>query len=223
MLRRDYFLRMIEDFFHALLRIRALKQGQNWQAASGTLDEEFNRLIGAGAQAVAKLSETELLARLIEGEPTQAIRDKTLFLTTLLNEAGDVAAAEGRTEDSRLCYLKGLHLLLDTLSRYDVCEFPDFVPRIEVFVTALQNTPLPLRTQAMLMQHYERTGAFALAENILFAMLDAEPANPDLLDFGIDFYERLQTQHDSDLTAGNLPRPELESALAELRARKTRE
>ena len=46
---------------------------------------------------MAALSETELLAKLIEGEPTQVVHQKTLLLVSLLNEAGDLAAApEGR-------------------------------------------------------------------------------------------------------------------------------
>src|SRR4029077_11142401 len=106
MIRRDYFLRMIEEFFEALSRIQALKKGQHWREASGQIDEEFQRLVGGGAAAVAQLSETELLARLIAGEPTQVVRDKTLMLATLLREAGDTAAAEERVEESRACYLK---------------------------------------------------------------------------------------------------------------------
>ena len=99
-----------------LSRLKALKQGQRWQEAAAALDEEFKRLAGGGAQAVARLTETELLARLIQGEPTQAVRAKTLMITALLKEAGDVAAAEHREEDSRSCYLKGLHLLLYSLA-----------------------------------------------------------------------------------------------------------
>ena len=51
MIRRDYILRMIEEFMQALSRIRSLKQDQHWQEAAGALDEEFNRLIGEGAHA----------------------------------------------------------------------------------------------------------------------------------------------------------------------------
>src|SRR4051794_9447437 len=79
MIRRDYFLRMIEEFLQALSRIKSLKQGERWQEASGTLDEQFQRLIGISAQAALQLSETELLARLLEGEPTHLVRDKTLM------------------------------------------------------------------------------------------------------------------------------------------------
>ena len=219
MIRRDYILRMIEEFIQALARVNALKQDQRWQEAAGAVDEEFQRLIGTGAQAVARLTETELLARLIRGEPTQAVHDKTLMLTALLKEAGDVAATQGRAEESRSCYLKGLHLLLETLARKEVSAVPDFVPRVEMFAAALHGSPLPLETQALLMQHYERSGQFAKAEDALFAMLEAEPGNGGLVDFGVSFYKRLQGQSDASLAAGNLSRPELETGLAELRGR----
>ena len=220
MIRRDYILRMIEEFIQALARINALKKGQHWKEAAGAVDAEFQRLIGAGAQAVARLTETELLARLIRGEPTQAVRDKTLMLTALLKEAGDLAAAQERAEEGRSCYLKGLHLLLETLAREEVFDCPDFVPRVEMFAAALRGSPLPLQTQALLMQHYERSGEFAKAEDALFAMLEAEPGNDGLVEFGVSFYERLQRQSHAVLAAGNLPRPEIEAGVAELRKRR---
>ncbi len=70
------------------------------------------------------------------------------------------------------------------------------------------------------MQHYERSGEFAKAEDALFAMLEAEPMNAGLVDFGIPFYERLQGQSDTSLATGSLPRLELQAGLAELRGRK---
>ena len=219
MIRRDYILRMIEEFIQALARVNALKQDRRWQEAAGVVDEEFQRLIGVGAQAVARLTETELLATIIRGEPTQAVRDKTLMLTALLKEAGDVAAWQERAEESRSCYLKGLHLMLETLAHEEVFAFPEFVPRVEMFVAVLRDSPLPLETQALLMQHYERSGEFAKAEDALFAMLEAEPENAGLVEFGASFYKRLQGQSDAALEAGNLPRPELEAGVAELRKR----
>ena len=219
MIRRDYILRMIEGFIQALARVNALKQDRRWQEAAGAVDEEFQRLIGMRAQAVAHLTETELLATIIRGEPTQAVRDKTLMLTALLKEAGDVAAMQERAEESRSCYLKGLHLLLQTLAHEEVSAFPEFVPRVEMFVAVLRGFPLPLETQALLMRHYESAGEFAKAEDALFAMLEAEPGNAGLVEFGVSFYERLQGQSDTALAVGNLPRPELAAGLAELRKR----
>jgi Family of unknown function (DUF6483) len=220
MIRRDYILRMIEEFVRALARINSLKQGQRWNEAGEALDDEFKRLVGGGAKVIARLSETDLLARLAQDGPTQAVRDKTLLLTTLLKEAGDVATAESRMEEGRECYLKAMHLLLDVLGREDVFECPEFVPKVELLKQALQGTPLPVRTQAMLMQHHERTGEFAKAEDELFAMLDAAPDNERLVEFGCAFYRRLLAQSDTALNEANLPRAEVEEGLKELEARR---
>ena len=220
MIRRDYILRMIEQFIQALARLRSLKQERRWEEAAGTVDEQFQRFLGVNAQAAEKLSETELMARVIQGEPSLAVRDKTLLLTGLLKEAGDVAAEQGNTEESRAWYLKGLHLLLGTLGREEAFEIPECVPRVEAFVSALADARLPLATQAKLMQHYEHVAEFGRAEDALFALLEQEPANPALTDFGIAFYERLGRQTDANLEAGNLPRAEVEASLAELRQRK---
>jgi tetratricopeptide (TPR) repeat protein len=211
---------MIEEFIRALARINTLKQSQRWQEAGRALDDEFQRLVGAGPQVVAQLSETELLAKLVQGEPTQFVHDKAFLLTALLKEAGDLATTQERADEARECYLKGLHLLLDTLARGEAGECPEFVPKVEVFVTALEDSPLPLRTLALLMQHYEHTGQFARAEDALHAMLDQDPGNSGIAEFGIAFYERLGSQSDSALAAGNLPRIELEAGLMEIRDRK---
>ena len=222
MIRRDYILRMIEEFAQALARIRSLKGSQRWGEASAALDAELIRLFGDGAQAVARLSETELLARLMQDGPTHVVRDKTLMLTTLLTEAGDVASAEDRMDEGRECYLKALHLLLDVLARGEVFESPEFLPKVEMLKEALQGTPLPPRTHALLMQHHERTGEFAKAENALFATLDAEPDNSAIVEFGVAFYKRMLTQSDAALTEGALPRAEVEEGLKELLQRPER-
>src|SRR6267378_1910483 len=208
MIRRDYILRMIEEFIQALNRIRGLKQGQDWKTAGAELNSAFQRLVGGGPQAVAALSETELMARLVAGESTHLVHEKALMLASLLKEAGDVATAEDRTEDARSSYLKGLRLLLQALLRQEVYECPEFVPKVEMFVLALADAPLSLETRALLMQYYERTGEFARAEDALFAMLEMEPDNQGIVEFGITFYERIWHQRDANLIAGDLPRSE---------------
>jgi hypothetical protein len=113
-----------------------------------------------------------------------------------------------------------LNLLLETLARAEVSDFPDFVPKVEAFVEALRDAPLPLSTQVRLMQHYERLGEFGKAEDALFAMLEAEPHEPKLVEFGISFYRRLGSHSDATLSAGHLPRAELQAGLAELARRR---
>jgi hypothetical protein len=219
MIRRDYILRMIEECIRALMRMNSLKEERRWGEASGVLDEEFQRLLGCDAKTASRLSESELLARLMQDGPTQALRDKTLILTTLLKEAGEVAAAENRADESGDFYVKALHLLLEVLAQGEVFECPEFVPKIEMLLAALESTDLPVRTYAMLMQHYERTGEFAKAEDALFSILDGEAGNAAIAEFGRAFYQRLLAQNDATLLAANLPRAEVEAGLKDLESR----
>jgi tetratricopeptide (TPR) repeat protein len=219
MFRRDYILRMIEECVRALARIGASKKAQRWGEASIEVEAELKKLVGEDSEKIAALSESDLIARLMSEGPTHSLQDKTLFLIALLKEAGDVAAAEGRTEKERACYIKALNLLLDVLSRDEVFEFPQFVPRIDMLRELLKGAPLPARTNAMLMQHYERLCEFAKAEDTLFEMLDAEPNNSGIVEFGIAFYKRALTQTDATLNSANLPRAEVEEGLKELQKR----
>jgi len=218
MIRRDYIMRMIEEFIQVLLRIRGLKKDQRLADALVLTEEEFKRTTGLDSESVLRLSETELLAKLIQSEPLHAVREKMLFLTTLLRETGDILTEQGRIEDGRACYLKGLHLLLDSLMRGEADELPEFVPKVDEFVAALEE--VPVQTRALLMEHYERTGQFGKAEDALFAILDAEPSNPMAVEFGVSFYERMQRQSDGRLMDGNLPREEVEAGLRELQGRR---
>jgi hypothetical protein len=221
-IRRDYLLRQIEQFVAMLAKIAGLTKSEQWQEASAATAGEFQRLAGMDARELLRMSETELLARLIRGEPTLLVESKAFMIATLLKANGDLIASQGRLEESRQYYLKGLHLLLDTFGRNEITERPDFVPAVEAFLTGLRDAPLPAMTNAILMRHYERTGEFAKAEDALFGMLDAGPASIELLDFGRLFYQRLLGLNDATLTAGNLPRAEAQAGLAELDARKAR-
>ncbi|HVY68428.1 MAG TPA: DUF6483 family protein [Verrucomicrobiae bacterium] len=220
MIRRDFILRMIEEFARVMNRVDSLKKNHRWEEAGDALDAGFNKLAGAGAEEVAKLSEIELLARVMEDGPTHGVREKTLILAALLNEAGEVAVAQGRLEAGRECHLKALHLLLEILGGQDVFECPEFVPTVEAVVIALQDGPLPPLTAARLMQHYERTGEFGKAEDMLHTLREADPGAEEMREFGVQFYRRLLERSDEELVAGNLPRAEVEEGLGELHGRK---
>lgn len=211
MIQRDYILRKIEEFRAFLEALITMKNGHRWRPMGETLQDQFQKLLGMDPATASSQSETELLARLMEGDGIQFVREKTIFLIRLFKEEGDWAIAQEQVDLGRACYLKGLHLLLGLSSGNDVLESPEFLPGLEVFLHALSATPLPSPTQLMLMQHYERTGAFARAEDALFALLDAEPGNEAVWGLGMAFYERMDHHSDADLLTGDLPREELKA------------
>ena len=173
MIRRDYIVRMIEEMGRALAQIRALRQGGKTELAWQAVDAECEKLTSLGVKGILFLSDTELLARVTEGQLAQTVHLRTLAVVTLLREAAIIAAAENRHDEAHAINLKALHLLLEVLSHEDPLEFPEFVPKVEELVIALADAPLPLQTQTMLMRHYEGTGQYAKAEDALFSILDA--------------------------------------------------
>jgi hypothetical protein len=222
MIRRDYLLRQLEEFVAAMAKLAGLAKQEQWQQAATVASEQFKALAGADADELARLSDTDLLARLVEGEPTHVVENKIFMLAALFKAQGDIRTGEGNREESRTYYLKGLHLLLDTFAHNEMSKRYDFVPTIETFLIGLHDSPLPLPTNALLMRHYERTGQFGKAEDALFAMLETEPDNGELVKFGAGFYGRLLVLSDEALAAGNLPRAEVKAGLAELNELKGR-
>jgi Family of unknown function (DUF6483) len=216
MIRRDFILRMVEEMGFALAQIRALRKGGQTEAAREMVDEECKKFAAMGAEGILKLSEIELLAHVMEGQLAQTVHFRTLAVVALLREAGENSNEAGRSDEARAFYLKALHVLLAVLAQDDPSGFPDFVPSVESFVLVLQNQPLPLETQSMLLRHYEATGQFAKAEDVLYSMLKETNNDEQVLRFGRVFYERILRRSDASLAEGNLPRSEAQEGFAEL-------
>jgi hypothetical protein len=219
MIRRDYILQMIEECVQALTQIRALRKDQRWEEARLAVDAQCEKLAADGAQNLARLSETELLARVAQDQPTQTVRARLFLVISLLQEAGEIAAGEGRLAEAREIYLKALTLLLDVSAQDDPGGHPAFVPGVDALVNSLAGAPLPAGAQVLLMRHYESTAQWAKAEDTLFSILDATANDPASLEFGNAFYKRILGQPDTALLAGNLPRAEAEEGWRELTAR----
>lgn len=219
MIRRDYILRMIEEFVSVLSTIKNRKKERLWKEAQLTVDQEARRLTGMEMATLATLTETEIWARLLQTGEFHAQTEKTFMLATLFLEEADVqeaASSETESNHARDLRLKSLHLLLNIALREDVYDWPEFVPTIDLVVDRLSGAPLPLYTHALLMQYFERTGQFAKAEDEYYALRDLAPENPTLGELGISFYNRLLAQSDHALDAGNLPRSEVEAGLSAL-------
>lgn len=216
MAREDYLMRVIRQFVQALVHVRALRAGRQDYAALDVIRQTAGQLLDLPETARTTLSLREVVAQLPANELSPASRDKRIALATLLAEAGSIYTAQNRLDDRYACYLQSLHLILGAVLQDPAQPLPEHAPAVETLAAALASYSLPFATNARLMQYYEQAGAYAKAEDVLYAMRAAEPGNLTTRALGRAFYHRLLRQPDEALRAGNLPRDEVEEGLAGL-------
>ena len=219
-MQTDWLLQQFSQFARVLAIILGLKKRQEYRASLEAIEEAFNTLLDLDLDKLRDLPPAELFRRLTIAETTMVGREKVLFAAALLDQAGDIHAAQEQTEMSTACYVQALHLLLELIITDDHVSMPNYAPTVEDVLAKIDPETLSLETQQTTMRYFEKVGAYARAEDTLFAMLDAVAGDPEttanLIVIGDLFYERLQQQSDAALTAGNLARSEIAAGMTDL-------
>jgi hypothetical protein len=209
----------MDDFALMLANIEELKKEGQWEQVQRIVGKRLTGLVGVSPKAIIKLTELGLVAELVKSGPTVWVPYKRTMLIALLKEAGDVATVLHPPGGGYGWYKRSLHLLLDALKHDELHAISNLVPTIEVLLTALVDSRLPIGTRLRLMQEYERRGWYARARNEFQTALTMAPENCKLLEFGIIFLERIRHDNDVTLANGNIQRVEIEAMLSELRNR----
>jgi tetratricopeptide (TPR) repeat protein len=219
-MQTDWLLQQFSQFARVLAVILGLKKRQEYRASLEAIEEAFNTLLDLDLDKLRDLSPAELFHRLTIAETAMVGREKVLFAAALLNEAGDVYAAQDQMEESVACYVQALHLLLELITTDDHVSMPNYAPTVKDVLAKVDPETLPLEIRHATMLYFEKIGAYAQAEDTLFAMLDTVAGDPeaveDLIAVGDLFYERLQQQSDAELIAGNLARSEIAAGMVDL-------
>ncbi len=218
----DFLLRLIQELASVIHYALGLARDKKYDLARETLDQAAGDVLGLTLHSVTQLG-AESVVSTLQLQERAAWQAKTAVLAWLLKEDGDMFFAE---KDEELGYgrlLTALHLLL-ALSAAD-WEPGDDIPTVDELRHSLADFVLPAATYRHLIGHYERQGAYAAAEDVLYNWLEYRETaaltgnNSDLSDpiaAGAAFYQRLLQKEDDALLSGNLPRAEIETGLAEL-------
>lgn len=208
----------VEEYRATLHLVVELRRVESPGAGGHAVDREIQRLLAIPRQDLLRLSLTELLARLMRAGTAHEARLQSLYLVALLREAGELEEARQQPEAAAASRLRALDLLLDCLLRPEIIEAPDFVPTVEGLVHALGDVAPPPETLGRLMLHYEQSGQFGRAEDILHDLLSLDPGARELRQHGEGFYRRLLALNDETLLRGNFSRNEAEEGLTRLRS-----
>ncbi|HEX6676452.1 MAG TPA: DUF6483 family protein [Actinomycetes bacterium] len=211
MYQRDYLMRQIELAAQALARVLALAKGGKRDEAIGLFDEAYKPIAGVSGKVVATLDEEQLLTLLTSGSAPDP-RRLTVAIELLVTEA-DLRAEAGEEQQAAAHYRRALGLTAYLAGHLGRLPDGDLPRKLADRAGMLALTPAQRLHLARL---HEALGQYGDAEDVLFEVLDDDPEATAAIDHGIAFYQRLLAKDDAELEAGNLPRDEVRSALAEL-------
>lgn len=217
MFRDDYIMRMIRQLGQIYAYVLGMRQRGQYPLALIAIDNAYRERLGLGSEAVAALSDVQLLALVRFGDAADSWRELGAFVAALLYSEAVILQEQGQPDDAAPRALLGLQLLLEC-ELADGPPLPDYAPPRDELLGLLRDYELPAKTRAALFTLLAREGCYARAEDVLASLLDERPADASLLGAGIAFYEGLLDRDDADLAAGRLPRAEVLDALAGLRA-----
>lgn len=220
-MQTDWLVQQISQFARLLAVILGLKKREEYQAAQEAIEKALNTLLDLDLDKLRALPPAELVHRLTIAETTMVGREKVLFVAALLDQAGDIQAAQGQVEASSAFYVQALQLLLELILTDDHVSLPNYAPTVEDVLAKIAPETLPIETRITTMLYFEKIGDFGKAEDTLFEMLDSVADDPnataELIAIGDIFYERLQQLDDEILIAGNFARDEIATGITDLR------
>jgi len=202
---RDYLMRLITQAAKALGAIMGLKEQQKKEQALTQIDEFLSRELRMKTRIAMGLSDEDLLAMLsVGGVPNP---ESTAIIAAFLQEEAELLEDSGRSGESVPRFAKALRLNLYVLRESGEIDGWDVTARIERLLVSLAPYLWDAETIRAVWQWRESCGQWALAEDLLYEL--REQAGIEITE-GMAFYDRLAAQSDESLTAGGLPRSELE-------------
>src|ERR1043165_1900521 len=204
MIRRDYFIKLVQELSAVLMRVFSLKARREFAAALEEIDSALEKYLdlSPGQAVPEKLDYVLQLCGREEGP----ISEKVILLADVFYEQGEILTLHEGSPAARRSFLLALGLYLESARPGFVSL--DLLKKVDDLVERMSDASLPVPVLRRLFAYLEDRGLYATAENALYEWLDQDPAAaaPE----GMAFYDRLLKKTDPDLERGGLPRAEIE-------------
>lgn len=216
MINKDYILRVAERIGRELSILLGLREFNRHEEALISIDDLLLKTVGMTSRFINSISEEMLVKAL---SPLGKLNiEAILWCAALLKAEGEIYEDQHNTTESYYRYLKSLYLYLTALIYEAIAPDSTLYLEAETLIKKLDDYELPTNLKLLLFSYYELLGKYALAEDTLFELLEAETPTPELLSKGTAFYQRLLAKSDHDLHAGNFSREEIQDGQAHLQA-----
>ncbi|MHA6480602.1 DUF6483 family protein [Paenibacillus sp. strain BS8-2] len=211
MFQRDYFMRMIAQMTEAIGVIMKLRKENKQEEALFVIDELLDKEFRLSSKLIRSLSDEDLIKVMTtNGLPDT---DHLQAIALLLKQEALLLAELGRENDSFAGYVKALRLFLrlSLMGAEPTLSVPN--DEIRNLLATLRPYELPVPAKRLLMEWHETEGRYDELENVMYELIeDMALSTAD----AAAIYKRLLMQEDDKLTAGGLPREEINQGLTEL-------
>lgn len=211
MIRRDYILRLIEQFFQIVRRMANYRAEKRYAEALTEARKAYKQFMGVDAAFIDSQSAKGLIDM---GRSGLFGPEQLAMAAKLLREEAESLEGLEVPIEANLRRTKSLALFFEVF-------LADGAPRLKIFeedtdalLGRLEETGLPLDLARLAPLWHERRSRLSEAEDAWFRLAEAVERGDRAQLEGEEYYQRLAARQDGELDQGGLPRDELEEGLA---------
>ena len=214
MFKDDYIMKIIRQASMVFHRAIGLVRTDQLDEAEGVIEEASTEYLGMDWQTVEGNS-AEMLISLL-GNNDQAGLGQLIMLADLLKAQGIIYVEDENEEGVYASFLKALEIRLALTIGHDLSNAHLDATIDELVDEHLGEYVLPTPIVQQLFIYYEKTTQFDKAEDVLWELVDDHITDEDIVQTGLEYYERLLQKNDTDLATGGITRAEVQSGFDDL-------
>ena len=214
MFKDDYIMKIIRQASMVFHRAVGLVRTDQLDEAEGVIEEAATEYLGMDWQTVEGNS-AEMLISLL-GNNDQAGLGQMIMLADLLKAQGIIYVEDENEDGVYASFLKALEIRLALTIGHDLSNAHLDATIDELVDEHLGEYVLPTPVVQQLFIYYEKTTQFDKAEDVLWELVDDHITDDDMVQTGLEYYERLLQKTDTDLATGGISRAEVQSGFDDL-------
>jgi hypothetical protein len=217
MIHKDYIMRLLNQFARGMAQILAKRALGDHPGALDEVADVLHELFGLQPRFFHQLSEFELKTLVKSGGRFNA--EKAFMMAELLREYAEISEeTDGADQDLVVpLFLNSARLYVDAFEASEKIRTGEFKAPFHRLCERLEDFELPADLLQRLMGCHQTLGAFSMAEDVLYRLMDIDEGRG--IKAGLSFYEGLLERTDEDLEEGDLPRNEVEEGLCTVQER----